>query len=75
MSVTIHWRPSSEKSESFSGGTRTNLDALKRAFGTTIGPEHAQALRAMAIAARDELYNTVAETVEQVGEIEVWGEY
>ena len=75
MSVTICWRPASDKGKSFEGGTSSSFDTMKETFGSVIQPSDVVALRAMARAARDEFYNEVADIVENVGAIEVWGEY
>jgi len=75
MSVTIHWRPTTDKGRYFEGGTSSSLDVLKRTFGSTIGESDVKALRAMAKAANDQFYNEVADIVQQIGEIEIWGEY
>lgn len=75
MSVTIHWRPTTDKGKHFKNGTSTSLANLKRAIGSTIGPADIDKLHAMAIAAEDAFFSEVAEIVERVGEIEIWGEY
>lgn len=75
MSVAIRWRPTSESGKRFSCGTSSSLDALTRTFGETIGPKDIAALRAMANATNDGFYDEVADTIESVGEIKVWGEW
>ena len=75
MSVRIHWRPATDKGKSFEHGTSTTLERLVRAFGHCLDETHVPKLRAMAIAAEDSFYNEVADIVEQVGTIEIWGEY
>lgn len=75
MSVTIHWRPTSKKDKYFRGGTGTSLQILKDTFGDTLGEADVKALRAMANAAKDEFYNEVADIIEQVGEIQIYGEW
>lgn len=75
MSVTIHWRPVSEKSAYFRSGTSTSLDKLKRTFGNRITEADMPALHSMCIAASDPFYDEVAQIIERVGEIEVWGEH
>lgn len=75
MSVTIHWRPIDDKRSHFRGGTTTSLDRLKKIFGNTIKPSHVETLRAMGIAAQDGFYDEVADLVEHIGAIEIWGEY
>jgi len=75
MSVTINWRPTNTKDKHFDGGTSSSLQVLKQTFGQHIGPGDVAALRAMARAANDEFYNEVADTIEHVGEIEIWGSH
>ncbi len=75
MSVTICWRPTSEIPKHFEGGTSSSLEVLKGVFHGKISEKHVDTLRAMAASARDEFYNEIADKVEQVGEIEFWGEY
>jgi hypothetical protein len=75
MSVAIHWRPASEKSNRFNGGTSTSLEKLHKAIGDRIGRDDIRTLRAMAVATDDEFFAEVADVVEQVGEINVWGEW
>ncbi len=75
MSVTIHWRPSTDKGKHFKTGVSRNLEVLKDAFGKEVGENDVHSLRVMAKASRDEFYDEVADIVEQVGSIEFWGEY
>lgn len=75
MSITICWRPTSKNDKHFNGGTSSSFAVLEQTFGKTIGPEHLPALRGMARAASDAFYDEVADVVERVGEITIWGEY
>jgi len=75
VSVTIHWRPATDIGKSFDGGTSKTLEILKSVFGKRIILAHVDSLRAMAAATNDQFYNEVADIVERVGEIEIWGEY
>lgn len=75
MSVTINWRPTNMNNKHFDGGTSSSLEVLKRTFGQTIEPANIPALRGMATATNDKFYDEVADVVEQVGEIEIWGTY
>lgn len=74
MSVTIHWRPVSQKSKYFLGGTSTSFDVLKRVFGNIVTEQNVPTLRAMSVVANDGFYDEIADTIERVGEIEVWSE-
>lgn len=71
MSVSIHWRPIGDQNKHFSGGTSTSLDILKSTFGLMISENDVRTLRAMA--KLDPFYDEVADIVEQVGSIQVWG--
>lgn len=74
MSVTICWRPT-KGTKHFESGRSDSLNALLEACGSNISERHIVVLRAMAVAARDPFFAEVADKIEQVGEIEVWGEY
>lgn len=78
MSVTICWRQIPENCKHFSGGTSTSWDRIKRTFGETrggtlLGAGDIPRLRAMAVASDDEFYNEIADIIEKVGAIELWG--
>lgn len=75
MSITIHWRPETDKGKHFRSGTSTSFQRLKDVFGTTIRVKDIPALRAMAVAAQDDFYTEVSDMVERVGDIIVWGEH
>lgn len=75
MSVTIHWRPTEDRGRHFSGGTSESLDRLKTVFGRVIHKNQAVTLRAMEVASNNAFYGEVASVVEEIGEIEFWGEY
>ena len=75
MSVTINYIRTTEKNKHFEGGTSSNLEVLKKTFGNTIAKANIPSLRAMAIAAKDEFYNEVADVVETENEIKFWGTY
>jgi len=75
MSVNIHWRPTSDKGKCFDSGTSSSWDRLQRACGTKLNESHVPKLRVMAISTDNEFYNEVADVIEKVGSIEVWGEY
>lgn len=75
MSCSIHWRPASDTGKHFRNGTSTTLGNLHKTFGNTIRESDVPALRAMHNATGDRFYEEVADTIEQVGDIEVWGEY
>jgi hypothetical protein len=51
------------------------LNALLESCGSELAERHVPILRAMAVAARDPFFSEVADKIEQIGEIEVWGEY
>lgn len=81
MSVNIYWR-TIPKGRSFKGSyTSSDLAALADTFGGGNTPvqltkEDASILRAMARASGNrEFYDDIADTVERVGEIEVYGEW
>lgn len=83
MSVTISWR-TVPKGRPFKGGSYNSKDlvALADTFGRgdvhspiRLGPKDAPILRAMSRAGNREFYESIAETVERVGEIEVYGEW
>lgn len=71
MSVSIHWRPTSDQGKRFTGGTSTSLDVLSSTFGNNIDENDIRTLRGMA--KLDSFYGEVADIVEQVGSIQVWG--
>jgi hypothetical protein len=74
LSVTVHWRPASDTGNSFDRGTSDQLEILKKHFGTTITQDDVKALRAMAaVALGGDFFEEVADTVERVGAIEIWG--
>jgi hypothetical protein len=75
MSVTIKWRPTSDRGKSFKGGTSSSFDKLKKACGTTLSEGDVSKLRAMAIATDDPFYDEIADKIEEVGSIEIWGDY
>lgn len=76
MSVTIHWRPTSDAGKHFEGGTSTSLSKLQEVFHSgPISKKDAATLRAMAVASGDQFFNEVADIAESVGEIEVWGKW
>jgi hypothetical protein len=74
MSVTVCWRPI-KGTKSFGGGRTDSLNALLESCGSELAERHVPILRAMAVAARDPFFSEVADKIEQIGEIEVWGEY
>jgi hypothetical protein len=75
MSVTIRWRSASDQGKAFEGGTPDMLEVLKQTVGTTIGPNDVDTLRAMARTSGLKFYDEVADTIDAIGEIEVWGEW
>jgi hypothetical protein len=75
VSCRIHWRPVADKGRPFTEGTSDMLTVLKNQFGDTVGPQDVRVLRAMAHASGRKFYDEVADIVENVGEIEVWGEW
>lgn len=75
MSVTIRWRPISDQGKDFERGTSTSLDILMRAIGSDLKEDDVSKLRVMAIASDDEFFNEVADIIDQVGAIHVWGSY
>jgi len=79
MSVTICWRPTRDSDNHFSGGVSSDLEALKEAFpsGTIQRNEICMAVLKglQASDRRRTFYDDVARIVEEVGEIEFWGEY
>jgi len=76
MSVTIHYRIKSKEDPHFQEGVSDDLMVLERVFpGGHIEPSDVITLRAMAIATRTEFFNEVAETVNRVGAIEVYGKW
>ena len=70
MSVRIHWRQTSDQGKAFSGGTSTSLDILQ-GMGNILGQDKIPVLRGMG--KLDKFYDEVADAIESVGEIEVWG--
>lgn len=75
MSIRIHWRPYSQETAHFNGGSTSTLEKVKQALGTTITKENVPTLYAMTIASDDPFYEEIAKVVEKVGVIEIWGEY
>ena len=75
MSVTIHWRPTSDKGKSFDFGTSSELEALRQACGDRLDERDIVKLRAMSIATRSKFYDEIADIIEKVGSINVWGEW
>lgn len=73
MSVAIHWRPLGDQGKIFRGGTSTSLEILKRTFGNELIENAIPVLRGMA--ELDKFYDEVADIVETVGAIKVWGVY
>jgi hypothetical protein len=75
MSVSIHWRPATDSGKTFSSGTSDQLEKLQKVFGNGLSQEDITVLRAMAVAASTTFYDEVADIVENVGAIEIWGEW
>lgn len=76
MSVTIKWRPVTDSGKCFPDkGTSGALAKLEEVFGDKIGPKDVPTLRAMKVASGDPFFDHVADTVEAVGAIYVWGEW
>lgn len=75
MSVTIFWRPCSERAKHFETGTSFSLEVLKGVFHGKITEKNILTLRAMAFSSKDKFYDEVADKVEQVGDLEFWGEW
>lgn len=77
MSVTVCWKPISKNSKNFAGGTSSSFAVLKTIFGDAphLHDVDVPRLRAMAVAANDKFYDEIADTIERVGAIEVWGEW
>lgn len=76
MSVTIKYRPASDGGKSFGCGTSSDLTALERVFGTKIDEKDVPQLRAMAqVGGGYPFYDKVADVIEKVGAISVWGEW
>lgn len=75
MIARIHWRPTSDKGHYFESGTSINLNELTTAIGTRLNETHILRLRTMAFNTKIRLYDEVADTIERVGAIEIWGEY
>ena len=67
------WMRASRSSDVYEA--QDSLSALLEACGSNLTENHLPILRAMAVAARDPFFAEVADKIEQVGEIEVWGEY
>lgn len=75
MSITICYRPRTDKSPRFRGGTSKSFGVLREVFGSLLSIADIPKLRAMTIATDDPFYAEVAETIERVGEVEFWSEY
>ena len=75
MSITICYRPISDKPKHFSGGTSDAYDVLKQTFGSQITENDINKLRAMSLASRNKFYDEVADVIENIGSIEFFGEY
>jgi hypothetical protein len=76
MSVSIHWRPTSDAGTSFNSGTSDDFHKLEEVFPGNVIPAGVGAmLRAMETASGSKFYGEVADIVEQVGAIEFWGVY
>lgn len=77
MSVTICWRPVEKNRHRFEHGASTSWARLQEVFGNdpTLGPSHVPMLIAMSKAADNEFYREIAERIEAVGEIALWGEW
>lgn len=70
MSATICWKPVTQKERHFEGGTSSSYEKLSKTFGSEISKYDIQKLRGMGIF--DDFYNEVADTIEKVGNIQVW---
>ncbi len=75
MSITIHWRPTSDEGKHFRGGTSSSFRVLADVFGHIITKADAPKLRAMETATKDAFYGEVAGIVEELGDIEFWDSY
>jgi len=75
MSATIHWRPATDEGKTFDNGTSSSYDRLIRACGSVLDIADVPKLRAMAVAADNDFYNEVANTIEKVVSIKVWRTY
>lgn len=75
MSATICWRPANDEGKSFSGGTSTSYGKLRDTFGNILMEKDVATLRAMARAADDKFYEEVADTIDNVGSIQIWATY
>lgn len=75
MSVAVRWRPASDQGKRFSGGTSSQLEKVISAIGSTVTESDVDKLQAMHIATGEDFYDEIADTVEQVGAIVIWGEY
>lgn len=74
MSTHVCWCPRDTPARRFTSGTSTSLDRVCRALGAALSEAHIPALRAMAIAAEDSFYAEIADVIERVGPIKIWGE-
>jgi hypothetical protein len=75
MSVTIFYQPTSKKYPNFHGGTSDDLRVIEKTFHGEISADNINALRALSSITQNPFWDEVADTVEKVGTIKVWGEW
>lgn len=75
MSVTIYYRMVSKTDPHFNAGTSSDLSVLESHFGGALEEKDIPALRAMAAIEGHGFFDEVADTIERVGSIEVYGRW
>lgn len=82
MSVSIMWRPETDRGKSCRNGTSTELEQLQEVFGggsdgLILTDADRDKLRAMAVASRvsNSLFDELADIIASTGSIRVWGEW
>jgi hypothetical protein len=75
MSVSIYYRPVSDTGKRFNNGLSKELEKLKAMFGSDLELDESAIpiLRAMATAADSAFYDEVADKIEKIGSIKIWG--
>lgn len=76
MSCRVKWQSVGDNGKNFKNGAQSKqLDILNKVFGSFISRNDAKTLRAMSRASDDKLYDEIADLVENIGDIKIWGEY
>ncbi|MDD5693561.1 MAG: hypothetical protein PHU86_03770 [Patescibacteria group bacterium] len=83
MSANIYWRPDTQARNNFDVGAPSDfIDSIREAFGelpVKLNSKDVPTLKGMAsvksLWRNDNPYKEIIETIEKVGEIEIWAEW